>query len=165
VPLYEREELLFKGEKSYRWYWILIAVVSAYTITISFLPWLGYGQSEKQNETVKLSSYAIIGFTVLGILFLMVYMRSHLRSPTPIRVKGEQVLPHKLQYLDAPVGPGRKIEPRAEIQKHDRWEDQTCKERYVENLCISCTHHRRRYYGNFCKHFGMVVDRPTHAAS
>ena len=152
---------MFKGEKSYRLYWILFAIVVVYSATIAFLPWLGHDPGE---DMVKMSSYGIIGFAIIGVLFLMIYIRNNLRISTPIHVDQEQVLPHKLAYLKKPVGAGRKPIIRPQIQKYDRWEDESCRQTFVKDICTSCIHYRRRYYGNFCKHFGMVVDRPTQAA-
>ncbi len=152
---------MFTGWKSYRAYWLLIAAVAVYSATIAFMPWAGYDKSE---EAVKLSSYLVIGLVVFAILFLVVYLNSHLRRKDPTHVRGEQILPHKLKAVGKPVGTGRKLEAEVQVQKQDRWEDGTCKELYVKNLCTTCIHHKRRYYGNFCKHFGMVVDRPTRAA-
>jgi hypothetical protein len=161
MSLYIWGNLLFKGEKSYRAYWILIAAVAVYSLTISFLPWAGYVDIE---STIELSSYIVVGFVIFGILFLMVYLRGHLRTSDPVKVRGEQVLPHKFKFLKKPLGPGRKLEAPVDREKMDRWDNKTCKEIFVRDLCETCTHHRRRYYGNFCKHFGYVVDRPSHAA-
>jgi hypothetical protein len=157
----DRRKML-TGWKSYRFYWILIAAVAAYTVAIGFMPWAGYDESE---GAVKLSSYLVIGLVIFGILFFMVYLHSHLRRTEPTQVKGEQVLPNKLRYLAKPVGPGRKLPEESRLPKRDRWDDRSCKEHYVKELCTTCIHHRRRYYGNYCKHFGMVVDRPTRAAA
>jgi len=146
--------------KSYRVYWILLAVTAVYSVTIAFLPWLGYEESDTMVET---SSWAVVGFIMLGVLFLMVYLRNHLRSAEPIRVDQEQVLPDKVKYSREAVQTGRKIAPQRQVEKRDRWEDGSCKETYVKDLCTTCVHYRRKYYGNYCKHFGMVVDRPTSA--
>lgn len=152
---------LFKAEKSYRVYWILIAAVAVYSMIISFLPWAGYVDID---STIELSSYLVIGFAIFGILFLMVYLRGNLRTKDPVQVRGEQVLPNKLRYQPKPLGPGRKLEAKTEREKGDRWENRSCKEFFVEDLCETCVHHRRRYYGNYCKHFGYVVDKPGKAA-
>jgi hypothetical protein len=154
-------KLLFKGEKSYRAYWILIAAVAVYSLTISFLPWAGYVDID---STIEMSSYIVVGFVIFGILFLMVYLRGNLRTSDPVKVRGEQVLPNKLRFLPKPMGPGRKLEPEVEREKRNRWDDKSCREFYVKDLCNTCIHHRRRYYGNYCKHFGHVVDKPGHAA-
>ena len=129
---------------------------------VAFMPWAGYVSSE---DTIKLSSYFVIGLAIFCILFLMVYLNNNLRRKEATIVKGEQGLQTKLRYLAKPVGPGRKIETQVEVQKRDRWDDGTCKQYFVKELCTTCAHHRRRYYGNFCKHFGMVVDRPAKMAA
>jgi hypothetical protein len=152
---------VFKAEKSYRLYWILIAAVAVYSMVISFLPWAGYVDID---STIELSSYLVVGLSIFGILFLLVYLRGHLRTSEPVQVRGEQVLPQKLKSVRRPVGPGRKLQTRVEKPKRDRWDDRSCKEQFVKDLCETCIHHRRRYYGNYCKHFGYVVDRPGQAA-
>jgi len=151
---------LFKGEKSYRWILILVLAAAIYSMVIAFMPWAGY---DKHDRLVKVSAYILVGVVIFGILFLMIYMRGHLRPSGSVKVVGEQVLPHKLKYVAEPVGPGREVQPQVKITKLDRWANGSCKQVFVGQLCTSCTHHRRRYYGNFCKHFGMVVDRPSPA--
>ena len=152
---------MFKGEKSYRAYWILFAAVAVYSAVISFLPWAGYVDVE---STVELSSYIVVGCVIFGVLFFLVYLRGNLRTSDTVVVKGEQVLPHKLGFIRKPLGSGRKLKSQEEVEKVDRWDDKTCKEFYVRDLCTTCIHHRRRYYGNYCKHFGYVVDKPGHTA-
>jgi len=151
---------LFKGEKSYRAYWVLVILTVAYSLVIAFLRPLGV---EKGEDAVRISSYAVVGLVIFGVLFLMVYIRNHLRKPPTLYVDNEQVLPDKLKMVGGRVGTGRAPKVTPSVEKRDRWEDGTCKGVYVEELCMSCVHHRRRYYGNFCKHFGYVVDRPTQA--
>ena len=151
---------MFKGEKSYRWILILVLAAAIYSMVIAFMPWAGY---DKHDRLVKVSAYILVGVVIFGILFLMIYMRGHLRPSGSVKVVCEQVLPHKLKYVAEPVGPGREVQPQVKITKLDRWANGSCKQVFVGQLCTSCTHHRRRYYGNFCKHFGMVVDRPSPA--
>ncbi len=143
--------------KSYISYWILLLITAIYSMAVAFLPWMGY---DLDTKTVEFSSIAVIGFVILGVIFLLVYIRDHLRTPTPLRVDQEQVLPEKLKYSKNRVETGRKIEEQKQVPKRDRWEDGTCEETYVKDLCTTCVHHVRRYYGNYCKHFGMVVDKP-----
>lgn len=152
---------MFKGEKSYRWMLILCMAAVIYSMVIAFMPWAGF---DKSDRLVKVSSYILIGVIVFGMLFLMIYLRGRLRPLGSVKVAGEQVLPQKLKYVSEPVGPGRELQRQAEITKQDRWTNGSCKQVFVGQLCTSCIHHKRRYYGNFCKHFGMVVDRPGQGA-
>ena len=146
----------FGGEKSYRLVWLLILLAVGFSLTVAFLPALGF----KEQSWVKPSSFVVVAVLILGILALMIYMRTHLRAAGMHRVTGEQVLPDKLAMSGELVGTGRKLKAKAEVAKRDRWKDGTCKETFVRELCTTCIHYRRRYYGNFCKHFGMVVDKP-----
>ncbi len=148
---------MFKGEKSYRWILVLVLAAVVYSIVIAFMPWAGYDESDR---LVKASAYIMVGAVIFGILFVMIYLRGRLRRTAPVKVAGEQVLPQKLKYVSEPVGPGRKMGPQAEMSKQDRWADGSCRQVFVGEICTSCIHHKRRYYGNFCKHFGMVVDKP-----
>ncbi len=147
-----------KGEKSYRFLWLLITAVAIYSVIIAFMPWVGYDEADK---LVERSTYVVIGVTIAGIVFLLFYMRRHMRSSAPVKVQGEQVLPHKLSLIGEPVGTGRKLEAKPEAQRYDRWQDHSCRQTFVKEICTTCVHYRRRYYGNFCKQLGMVVDKPT----
>jgi hypothetical protein len=139
-----------------------LAAVAAYSATIAFLPWAGLVETE---NAVTYSSYIVIGFIILAILAFVVYLNNNLRRSDPTVVQGEQVLPSKLRYLPKPLGTGRRMEAPVQVEKRDRRADNSCRDFFVKDLCTTCVHHRRRYYGNYCKHFGMVVDRPGKVAA